>query len=62
MKVRRTLMAASRRAHASRRLMRVWRNAQAPIPDRPTAEPTDAEPQQADLLDALADLDREPGR
>ena len=43
MKARRTIMAGSSRARASRRLMAAWNAAQAPI----TAEPTP----QPDLLD-----------
>lgn len=61
MKARHTLMAASSRARATRRQLWAWHDAQASLP-KPTTEPTDAEPRQADLLDALADLDREAGR
>ena len=51
MKARTRIIAASHRARASRRQMRVWADAQAPIAVRPTTEPTDAEPAQFDMLD-----------
>lgn len=61
MKARTRLMAASHRSRASRRLMRVWTDAQAPIAPRPAPETTDDQPAQFDLLDLMAP-DDEAGR
>jgi hypothetical protein len=60
MKARRTLMATSARARASRRMLATWADAQAPIEDQAKTRRTDDA--QLDLEDAIEQREPETRR